>query len=192
MDTTSRSILTTAVLGFMLGAASLPAGADAPDAAATTVPQPSVWQHRTGKFTFEGFTTAYTCDGIEGKVADILRFFGARNPKVTASGCPRGPDTLSHMLWVDLEFDTLTAAGADVPSAQVVSAEWTPVQLDARWPFFMSEGDCELIAAMKPIVTANFSYQDLSYESACTPHQVSLVDFRVHGKVLKATREHAG
>jgi hypothetical protein len=96
------------------------------------------------------------------------------------------------MILIDVQFDTLAAAGGDQPEAQIVQAQWTSVQLDARRPFFMDEGDCELIDSLKPVLTANFSFQDLSYATACTPHQLSLEDFRVNGKVLKPLQGHAG
>ncbi|HEY3809685.1 MAG TPA: hypothetical protein VGL50_07095 [Steroidobacteraceae bacterium] len=173
------------------------AAAQAADAAAlaTTTDagtQASAWQHHQAKFSFMGFTTAYSCDGVEGKVKSILKFFGARNPQADASGCPRGPDSLSHTIWLNVEFDSLRAAPANTPSSDVVQARWTPVRLDGQRPFFMGEGDCELIYAMKSVLTDAFSFQNLSYETSCTPHEVTFNDFRVKGEVLKSPQEHKG
>lgn len=177
-----------AVALLLLGSVAVPAAPGAPAGPA----QPSVWQHRQTTFNYSAFTTAYTCDGLESKVASILRYLGARDPKVQASGCPRGPQSLSHMIWVRVEFDTLGTAAADAPAGDIVQASWTAVQLDARRPSFMDGGDCELVQDIKPVLTQAFSFQDLSYESTCTPHQVGLQDFRVAGRVLKAAPEHAG
>ena len=45
---------------------------------------------------------------------------------------------------------------------------------------------------MKAMLIANFSLRKLSYTAACTPHEVTFVDFRVNGEVLKSTAEHSG
>jgi hypothetical protein len=186
-----RWIPCSALAVLLLGTTAIKA-ADAPVGTADAAIQASAWQHHQAKFNFMGFTTAYSCDGLEGKVKSILKFFGARNPRVQTSGCPRGPDTISHMIWVNVEFDSLAAASAGTPSGDVVQARWTPVQLDGQRPFFMGEGDCELIFAMKPVLTDAFSFQSLSYETACTPHEVTFADFRVKGQVLKSPLEHTG
>src|SRR5579863_4621660 len=104
MKHTSRWITAVTLAALTLGAAASQA-----DSSATTPPQPSAWQHHQVTFTFTGFTAAYSCDGLEGKVGSILKFFGAKDPKVDASGCPRGPSSLSHMIWVKVDFDTLRA-----------------------------------------------------------------------------------
>jgi hypothetical protein len=184
MTHTPRWIVAAALMGLGLGASAAPAPNSNSEA--------STWQHRKAKFDFLGFTSAYTCDGLEGKVGLILKFFGARDPKVDASGCPLGPNSLSHLVWVNVEFDTLAAAPADAPSGDIVQARWTPFRLNAQRPFFMDEGDCELIDRMKPMLVANFSLRNLSYDAVCTPHEVTFADFRVNGEVLKSAAEHSG
>ena len=162
-------------------------------AAPTPTPEATAWQHHSAKFNFSGFTSAYTCDGMEGKVRQIMEFLGARKDMtVKASGCPRGSNSLSHMVWVTLEFDTLAPAPAGAATADLVPAQWTEFRLTAQRPFFMDAGDCELIEAMKPMLTANFSLRALDYSTTCTPHEVTFADFRIKGEVLKADPEHAG
>jgi len=168
-----------------LSLASAPGSADAP--------QPSVWQHRQANFTYLGITSRYTCDGLEDKVRDILRYFGARDGmKIDVQGCPRGPTSLSLSAWVTMQFDTLAAAASDAPATDLVQGQWTPVRLSAQRPYFMGEGDCELIDAMRKSLTQNFSLRALAYNARCTPHAESLLDFRVEAEVLKATKGHAG
>lgn len=183
MTHTARWIA-AAFAGLAVGAAAAQA-ADTPGEAST-------WQHHQAEFDFRGFTSAYSCDGLEGKVKQILKFFGARNPSVEASGCPRGPDSLSHMVWVKVAFETLAVAPADAPAGEIVPARWTPFTLNRQRPFFMDEGDCELIDDMKPVLIANFSLRKLSYSAVCTPHEVTFADFRVDGEVLKSAAEHSG
>lgn len=187
MRHTSRWITAGTLAALTLAAAASQAGSGT-----TTPAQPSAWQHHQATFTYMGFTSAYSCDGLEGKVGSILRFFGAKNPQVQASGCPRGPDSLSHIVDVKVDFDTLRAAADGTPQSAIVQARYTPFRLDSQRPFFMDEGDCELIHSMKPMLVASFSFQNLSYGASCTPHEVTLADFRVDGEVLQLAQEHEG
>jgi hypothetical protein len=165
----------------------------APATDAVPAPEATAWQHHSAKFNFAGFTSAYTCDGMEGKVREIMKFLGARKDiEVSAHGCPRGANSLSHNVWVTLEFDTLAPAPAGAVSTDLVPAQWTAFKLTAQRPFFMGAGDCELIEAMKPMLTANFSLRALDYSTSCTPHEVTFADFRVNGEVLKTDPAHAG
>ena len=171
------------IAAAVVAACTLAAQASAADAPANA--QASTWQHHESKFTYMGFTASYTCDGIEGKVTQVLKYFGASKPEVRASGCPRGPNSLSRIINVEVKFDTLSAAAAETPAAQVVQAQWLPISLNGQRPFFMGLGDCELIDSMKPTLLATFSLRNVSYEASCTPHQVTFADFHVKGEVLK-------
>jgi hypothetical protein len=168
---------------FALAALSLGATASMADA-----PEATAWQHHHANFTYFGFTALYSCDGLEGKVSQILLFLGARKDLIVqAGGCPRGGNSPSRIATVDVDFDTLSAA-ADAPAADVVQAQWTPFKLEAERPSFMGQGDCELMRAMQPMLTQNFSLRSLDYSVSCAPHQVSMADFRVQGEVLKTSK----
>jgi hypothetical protein len=175
--------------------ASLALSAGLAQAAVTDSSAPGgfAWQHHSAKVNYMGFTSAYTCDGIEGKVRDIMRYLGARKDlQVQAQGCPRGPDSLEHLIWINVQFDTLAPAAPGTAAADLVPAQWTAFKLDGQRPFFMGAGDCELIDALKPLLTANFSLRALDYSTSCTPHEVTFADFRVQGEVLMSGSEHAG
>ena len=98
----AAAVVATCTLAAQASAADAPANAQA-----------STWQHHETKFTYMGFTASYTCDGIEGKVTQVLKYFGASKPEVRASGCPRGPNSLSRIINVEVKFDTLSAAAAE-------------------------------------------------------------------------------
>jgi hypothetical protein len=150
-------------------------------------PEATTWQHHHATFAYYGITTLYSCDGLEGKVGQILLFLGARDPRVQADGCPRGGNSPSHIATVSVDFDTLVAA-ASAPASDVVQAQWTPFKLEAQRPYFMGQGDCELMRAMQPMLTKSFSLRSLNYSVGCTPHQLSIADFRVQGEVLKTSK----
>ena len=145
------------------------------------------WQHHKVTFNYVGFTTLYTCDGLEGHVRQILLHLGARkDAKVTASGCPGPFNTPTHTAWVNVDFYTLAPAPQG-GAADTVKAHWTPLELTPRRPYFMGEGDCELIQGMKDVITQNFSLRDVEYRTDCVPHQLTLDGFAITGQALRAS-----
>jgi hypothetical protein len=144
------------------------------------------WHHVKAKFNYFGFTSHYTCDGIEGAVERVLEQFGARKgAKVMATGCERGPGHPSPSAWLEVEFDA-PAVGAGATPAETFAARWAPVEIAPNRPFDMGAGDCELLEQMRDVVMKNFATRELSYETHCVPHQTSLGAFSIKGQVLKA------
>ncbi|MDE2219433.1 MAG: hypothetical protein KGJ52_03555, partial [Gammaproteobacteria bacterium] len=94
--TRKRSIPTRLALFALASLAALGSLATVGAAAALEGTEPATapaqWHKQTLKFDYTGFTTLYTCDGLEGKVRQILLTFGARDDaKVHATGCNYGP-----------------------------------------------------------------------------------------------------
>ena len=176
-------------LGFSplaaLAAALLAGSAQAADPAIQ-----ATWQEHKANFTYFGITSNYSCSGMEGKVKDLLVQLGARkgDVRVNAGGCGPRDLPLGHMLNVDVRFSTLVpvdpaaAAGATPP----VAAQWTSVAIQPNHPFSMGEGDCELIEQLRDLVGKDFTSRSLDYRASCTPHQVGLNSYGVHGEFLKA------
>lgn len=153
--------------------------------AAESAPERASWQHHEVEFYYLGFTSLYTCDGLEDKVKLVLKQFGARkDAKVRAMGCDYGAMAPSPHAWVKANFDVLAPMAAD-DQGESVNARWAAVELTPRRPDFMGEGECELVAAMRPLITGNFAVRDLNYRATCTPHQISLSDYSVRGQVLR-------
>jgi hypothetical protein len=153
-------------------------------------PQPAVWQSHHAEFDYFGLTARYTCDGLEDKVRAILEYLGARpGVYVQATGCPRGPQSISRSAFVRVDFSTLIAApesGAN--PAETVPAAWTTLQLRSQRPMFMGDGDCELIDHMKKLLTDNFSWRgQLAYRVSCPIEDVQFNDYQIQGELLKAS-----
>lgn len=148
------------------------------------------WEEHKLDFTYVGFTSRYSCDGLEGQVRFILRHFGAGNAvKVKATGCDNygsqvRPENLSRMAWVHAEFSALEpgpdANGASVP------AQWSRVLLTTNHPLSMGMGECELVQSMRPMLEKGFSLRDLQYRTDCVPKQVSVGDYFVQAEALRA------
>jgi hypothetical protein len=156
--------------------------ADAPAAEGVA----GAWQHHQVTFGYVGFTSLYTCGGLENRVSQILLQMGARKDvKVTARGCPGTFNTPSRTASVHADFYTL-APVAGAGGSDTVRTRWAAVEVTPRRPDFMGDGDCELVQGMKDLITKNFTLRDIEYRTSCTPHQLTLDGFAIKGQALKA------
>lgn len=154
--------------------------------------QPAIWQQHHTQFDYFGLTARFTCDGLEQKVRQILLYLGARSDVyVQATGCPGGPFSISRSAFVRIDFSTLAAASAGGDSADATSASWMPMQIASQRPYFLGDGDCELIDQMKKLITDNFSWRgQVSYRTDCPINTIQFQDFQIKGEVLKLNPTH--
>jgi hypothetical protein len=166
-------------------AVALPAaGADAAAGAGTDVAagQPGAWRSQKTELVYLGFTSHYSCDGLQDKLELLLRQLGARRDfKVIAYGCDRGYGQPSRFPRAALEFATLQPGSADaapVPSGssgpsddQPVAGAWRSVELSPRHPFELQDGDCELMEQFRDKVLPLFAVRNLQANLTCVPHQ---------------------
>ena len=168
--------------------AGLPLGSVAAEATAAPATDvvTSAWQHHQVTFNYLGFTSLYTCSGLEGHVSQILLHLGARKDlKVSAYGCPGWDSVPSRTAWVRADFYTLAPA-PDAAGSDAIRAHWTPLEVTPLRPSFMGDGDCELIEEMKDVITQNFSLRDVEYRTRCVPNQLYLDSYAVKGQALRA------
>ena len=181
-----RACIALAASTALLTAAMSSTAAAAAAAAAEPAATPAQWHAQTLKFDYTGFTTLYTCDGLEGKVRDILLTFGARKDlKVRATGCTEGMNRPSRFAWVTAEFSSLAPVVAPAP-ADAVQAGWAKVQIAPNRPSYMGAGECELVEQMRELLQKGFALRNTDYRTSCTPHQVSIADYSVTTEALKA------
>jgi len=186
-----QTAILSAVMALAVGTA-MPAWADGekPAAApASTTPEEAQWQAHKLHFDFMGFTSHYTCDGLEGKVRQILATFGARKDMtVTAYGCP-DLERPSRMISVDAQFNALAplpaAGAAGANPAEPVKAQWVQVRLAPRRPSYMDEGECELVEQIHDLLQKGFALRNAEYHTSCVPHQVTPGDYSVRADVMK-------
>jgi hypothetical protein len=172
-----------ATLLACLSAVALPSLAADP---APSAPVAGTWVLHKDQFDYYGLTSLFSCSSLEDHVKDILVHFGARkDAHVYANGCPRGTLTPSHFASVRAEFYTLQPA-EDPAATGVVNAQWTALEMSPRHPFFINDGDCELVQDMKDILQKNFALRDVNYRTGCVPHELSLNGFSVTAQALKA------
>jgi hypothetical protein len=157
-------VIVPAVLGSILATA--PSFAESPST--------GVWQKHQYSFSFMGFASTYSCDGLADKLKMLLLAAGAR-PDVKANGgaCANGfgrPDKLAR---ADLTFYTLAPPTGDSADGTPVAAKWLPVDLQARKPRELGNGDCELVDQFRTSVLPMFTTRNIDNHTTCVPHQES-------------------
>ena len=177
-----RSIKSLAALaGAALG---LSAGAGTALAAPENA-QPSVWEHHQATTAWFGQTTHYTCPGLENTLRRILLYLGARPDLKVEASCP---DQVEPVRTAVVKTDFYSLKPAPAGATDTISAQWVPVKLTPQSPSqapFLGTSECELLFQFKDLLSKSFSFQDLKYTANCFPHYVSLLDYYVHGQVLK-------
>jgi len=137
--------------------------------------QPGNWQKHEYSFTFMGFTSTYSCDGLADKIKLLLIAAGARHdvksrPGACASGFGR-PDKFAR---ADLSFYTLAPLGGAAPAdGKPVDGIWRPVSIAQRSPRELQIGDCELVEQFRNNVLPMFTTRSLQNHTTCIPHQDS-------------------
>jgi hypothetical protein len=160
--------------GLLLG---LPAGAADTGAPAAAAPEalPAVWTQKQLNFLFQGFTTRYSCDGLETKIKHVIGELGARGDfEVHSYGCatPSGrPDPFPS---VSIRMSVLQPAPAAAPATDIVAAHWQRVDLHLDKDPVWEAGDCELLEQIKQKLLPLFATRDVDFASNCVPHQLNL------------------
>src|SRR5215472_6293178 len=150
MRKSMRRKLGTSVFGVIaLGMAmSAPVWAEDAAAQAPIAWKPAVWTPKEVQFTYFGFTTHYSCDGLRDTVRDWLLQLGARKDdlKVYEIPCAGDPDRPNPFPGVKIKMSVLQPAPDNPsPDTQVVQAYWKPVKLPYREYGINAAGQCELI-----------------------------------------------
>jgi hypothetical protein len=147
----------------------------------------AVWAPRELDFVYRGFTTKYSCDGLQDKVKKVLIKLGARpDIQVRGFGCTQlqGPDPFAG---VKIKMNVLQPAGKQAGPA--VLAHWKTVDLltdyDNRDPVDAA-ADCELIGEIRQKVLPLFATRNVDYRATCEAHQLVPGGTRLKAEVLVA------
>jgi hypothetical protein len=163
------------VVSLCAAAGSAPAAADSADVAAAWVP-------KEVNFVYVGFTTKYTCDGLQAKMRRILLQLGARDDlKVERYGCMRvnAPETTPG---VRIVMHVLQPASAT--AGETVAAHWKSVDVLADRNPVDAALDCELIAQLNRDVLPLFAPRHVDYSAACAANKPLVGGTRLKADVL--------
>jgi len=160
-----------------------------------SAPVQAIWKEQEITFFYQSFTTLYSCDGLEDKLAKILAALGARgDAKVTSFGCESGPvrsprvvvtlfspveatrEALAEQAKTRGKRDLVArvkadSAGADEMSQQF-AAQWRDVSL-SRGALGLEPGDCELIEQLQKKLLPKLAVRIVKDEVSCTPYRLT-------------------
>lgn len=195
MDSRNRTAWVVGVLGF---AALMPAVGRAADA----VPEVAAeWRSHEYMLTYSGFTTLYSCDGLEWKLKLLLKTAGARDDLSVRATCSDPMGFPSRLVTARLKFATLALPGSP-PIAQeksdpnkppvAVMGEWRQVKFAQRSPRDLEAGDCELVEQFDRDLLPFFAIRNRQEHMSCTPHQVSPFGIDLSFEALAAPAKATG
>jgi hypothetical protein len=183
-------------LGACLGASGWASAAD--DGAQAAPPAEmefAVWAPKEIQFTYMGFTTHYTCDGLRDTIKEMLLQLGARKDdlKVTEQPCSGDPDRPNPFPGVKIKMSVLQPApatlGSDTP---VVKAQWKPVKLPYRENGINAAGQCELLEQFNRTILPLFTTRNVDVRTSCVPHQLEPLGTKLQAEVLITDQKKAG
>jgi hypothetical protein len=146
----------------------------------------AVWTPRELSFVYQGFTTTYSCDGLQDKVRSILLELGAREDlKVTETPCAQlgRPEPFPG---VRIKMNVLQPAADESATAgtQSVPAHWKRVDRTPDRDAVSAAGECELIEQVRQSILPLFATRNVEYSSNCVPHQLQNGAARLRAEVL--------
>ena len=182
--------------GAWVGVPSLAAAADAGAPAAESAAQPefAVWTPKEVEFTYMGFTTHYTCDGLRDDIRDMLLQLGARKSdlKVTEEPCSGNPDRPNPFPGVKIKMSVLQPAPAQLsPDTLLVEAHWKPVKLPYRETGINAAGQCELLEQFNHTIMPLFTTRNVDLHATCVPHQLEPLGTKLQAEVLVTDQKKA-
>lgn len=153
-------------------------------AADPTAAESASWVPKEVNFRYVGFTTKYSCDGLQDRIRPILLQLGARDDlKMTGYGCigVNSPETTPG---VRIVMHVLRPATAT--TGPLVSAHWKTVDVLADRDLLDAARDCELIAQLNRDVLPLFAPRHVDYSAACPVHTPLVGGTRLKADVLVA------
>ena len=147
----------------------------------------AVWAPKELNFAYQGFTTKYSCDGLQERMRDVLLKLGARpDIQVRGFGCTRpvGPDPFAS---VSIKMNVLQPAGKQ--GGPAVPVHWQRVDLLTglyKHDPVDAAADCELIGQIKQKVLPLFATRNVDYSSTCELRHLLVGGTRLKAEVLVA------
>jgi len=187
-----RNLTLRVICGAVLSVIAVSAFGDAPADA-----QPAKWASRELRFTYMGFTTHYSCEGLRDQVRSILLQLGARKDLVVReSGCTADVGRPEPFPAVTAKFSVLEPvkpAGQESGKAaeESVPAHWRPVRVMLGDPGLDHAGQCELLEQAQHQILPLFTTRNVDFQQSCVPHQLTPAGSRLQAEVLVADQKPA-
>jgi hypothetical protein len=143
--------------------------------AAAERPVSAAWKRHDVEFSYMGFTTHYSCDGLRDKMKVLLQQAGVRKDlKVTTWGCEVGGGRVTEFPRLRMTFyaPEIPRAGQREVGEPAI-AEWKRVQIEANKLRSVELGDCELVEQFRDRILPLLTTRNVVDETSCIPHQLS-------------------
>jgi hypothetical protein len=166
-----RRLTGTPLAALAAGAALLcaPAWSNPPPAGpAAGGGEPAVWVPKELKFVYKGFTTHYSCDGLQTKMTNLLLKLGARRQDLHVRNydCASWPGVAIRM--------SVLQPAAGQTGGETVPAQWKTVDLLAHPDPFMAAADCDLLGEVRQQVVPLFATRHIDFSAVCEKRQLVL------------------
>lgn len=172
--------------------------ASSQDEVSAAEPVQAIWKPQEVSFTFQSFTTFYSCSSLQTKVKRILTAVGANSDmKIRTRGC-LSPHEIARMPHLDIAIVSAVEATPEAIAErdkdrstrelaarvrgqskereefeQQFPAQWKEVSL-SRGRLYLEPGDCELVDQLKDKVFPKLGIKIVDDSVSCTPNQTSL------------------
>jgi hypothetical protein len=146
----------------------------------------AAWKRHEIEFTYMGFTTRYSCEGLRDKVRLLMSASGARPGfDVSTRSCASRPGEVAEFPRVRIVFHApeIPATGSRV-AGDPAQARWRRVLLRGHQPRDLEAGDCELVEQFEDRVLSAFTTRNVVSDFNCIPHQLAGSSFRLEYDVL--------
>ena len=188
----TRALAAAAVVSFSawMGVPSLATAADngaTAEPAAAAPAEFAVWTPKEIQFTYMGFTTHYTCDGLRDTIKSMLLQLGARKDdlEVNETPCSGIPDRPNPFPGVRIKMNVLQPAPAELgEGVKMVEAHWKSVTLPYRESGINAAGQCELIEQFNQKILPLFTTRNVDVRATCVPHQLTPLGTKLQAEVL--------
>ncbi len=142
------------------------------------------WEVHQVRFLFTGFSTAYTCDGIEHSLRRLLKILGARDDVRVETSCTNGRDP-NRIHRVKLAFAMPVPADSSDLSSEVFPARWEDVKVVGQSSRYLDNGDCELLEQFERQVMPKLKIKNTGRKIRCAPYRSEYNRIRVKISALK-------
>ena len=165
-------------------------------AAENSAPVQAGWKTEEIRYSYTGFTTAYSCDAAEDRLKAILRTLGAHEQtRVSAQGCDFSRPSRNFFINITTAVP-VPLADNKVDSAQPATrtskeellkrlgvaskvldetfpAEWKTIELSRDRKLNLQPGDCELMEGLRDHVLPKLSVKIVTDRVNCVPRQLT-------------------
>ena len=147
------------------------------------------WEAQQIRFTYSGFGTHYTCDGIRYKVEKLLLELGARDDVRIESSCTSrlGEAQRFHKLLLAFAMP-VPAEDSDI-TEETFPAKWKEVRLRANRPRDLGAAECELVEQFNRQVVSKLDARDIENRLRCIPREYSFSAINLKMTVLKQQKD---